>query len=94
MKNLCFFIAAGCLVFSQAHAETQLQHTQTKNQDLGERLNAFWKEAKVNHDFVNAFSDSAKTLVISSPKTAQIVDLLSSDTPNDNQTLSLFQSKS
>jgi hypothetical protein len=64
MKNLYFLLAAGCMVFSQAHADTELKHAQTKSQAEAHYLSAFWDNAQTSHLFVNAFSDSMTVLVM------------------------------
>ena len=91
MKNLHFLVVAGCLVFSQAHAETAYQNAQTKSQAQGQYLSAFWKEAQTSHAFVEAFSDSLTVLVIGESKSVVMVDDVANASSNMSQTLAAVQ---
>lgn len=91
MKNLHFLVVAGCLIFSQAHAETAYRNAQTKSQAQGQYLSAFWKKAQTSHAFVDAFSDSLTVLVISESVPMPMVDGVANASSNMGQTLVAVQ---
>ena len=91
MKNLHFLVVAGCLVFSQAHAETAYRNAQTKSQAQGQYLSAFWKESQTSHAFVDAFSDPRTELVIGESESVHLVDGAANASSNMNQTLAVVQ---
>ena len=76
------------MVFSQAHADTAYQYAQTKSQAEGHYLSAFWENAQVSHAFVDAFSDSEKTLMMGESGSVHIVDLVANASSHKNQALS------
>ena len=88
MRNLYFLLTAGCMVLSQAHADTAYQNAQTKRQAEGHYLSDFWKKTQANHAFVNAFSDPKTTLVIGKSNSVHIVDSVANASSDKNQTLS------
>jgi len=91
MKNLYFLVIAGCMVFSQAHAENAYRNAQTKSQAEGQYLSAFWKEAQTSHAFVDAFSDPRTELVIGESESVHLVDGVANASSNMNQTLAVVQ---
>lgn len=91
MKNLYFLVIAGCMVFSQAHADTAYRNAQTKSQAEGQYLSAFWKEAQTSHAFVDAFSDPRTELVIGESESVHLVDGVANASSNMNQTLAVVQ---
>ncbi|MEY3872335.1 MAG: hypothetical protein RLZZ296_1330 [Pseudomonadota bacterium] len=91
MKNLYFLVTAGCMVFSQAHADTAYRNAQTKSQAEGQYLSAFWKEAQTSHAFVDAFSDPLTELVIGESESVHMVDGVANASRNMNQTLAVVQ---
>ncbi len=91
MKNLYFLVTAGCMVFSQAHADTAYRNAQTKSQAEGQYLSAFWKEAQTSHAFVDAFSDLRTELVIGESESVHMVDGVANASSNMNQTLAVVQ---
>jgi len=88
MKNLYFLLTAGCMVFSQAQADTAYKSAQTKSQVEGRFLTAFWGETQFSHAFVDAFSDSEKTLKVGESGSVHIVDGVANASSNQNQTFS------
>ncbi len=91
MKNLYFLVVAGCMVFSQAHADTAYRNAQTKSQAKGQYLSAFWKEAQTSHAFVDAFSDPRTELVIGESESVHMVDGVANASRSMNQTLAVVQ---
>ena len=91
MKNLYFLVIAGCMVFSQAHADTAYRNAQTKSQAEGQYLSAFWKEAQTSHAFVDAFSDPLTELVIGESESVHMVDGVVNASSNMHQTPAIVQ---
>jgi len=91
MKNLYFLVIAGCMVFSQAHAENAYRNAQTKSQTEGQYLSAFWKEAQTSHAFVDAFSDPLTELVIGESESVHMVDGVVNASSNMHQTPAIVQ---
>ena len=62
MKYVYLLLAAGCLAFTPAQADTAYPHSQAKRQAQGRYLSDFWKDAQVSQAVVDVFYDSGKTL--------------------------------
>lgn len=73
MKNLYFLVVAGCMVFSQVHADTVLPYAHAKSQNDAHYLSAFWSKAQIGHAFVDAFSDSMAVLMINESEPAALL---------------------
>jgi len=88
MKNFYFLLAAGCMTFAQAHADTayQYEYAQTKSQAEGLYLSDFWEKALTSHAFVGAFSDAKTALVIDKNGSARIVNSVALFNADENQT--------
>jgi len=73
MKNFYFLSLAGCMIFSQAHADIAYPYAQTKSQAEDRYLSAFWQAAQTSHAFVSAFSDPSTTPAVDNDGSARIV---------------------
>jgi hypothetical protein len=88
MKNFYFLLAAGCMTFAQAHADTayQYEYAQTKSQAEGLYLSDFWEKALTSHAFVDAFSDAKTALVIDKNGSVRIVGSIALFNADENNT--------
>lgn len=90
MKNLYFLAVAGCMVFSQAHADTVYQRVQSKSQAEGRALSTLWVKTQTRHAFVDAFSDPQLALVIDESGTVRIVDSAANARIEKSQSVSAY----
>ncbi len=76
MRNLLLLAAVGCMFFSPARADSAHQSARLQSQAGSHFLSVFWEAAQSNHAFINAFSDSVKTLVADESGSLAIVESL------------------
>jgi hypothetical protein len=64
MRTICFVLAASCLVFQSAHANSAYPLAYQKSQAESRYLSAFWHAAQIDQAFVRAFYDATPKLVM------------------------------